>query len=126
MPTIIKFSTKNNNNFTINVMLIDNDTQLEVITMNIDMNMYMVRNTIKGYTLIGWSSEKIVDYKNFSYKIELFGRPYEILHCCGTQKDYNLQKYSTTICDSIYSPDYVIKHVKNKFYMPNAENLLAR
>ncbi|CAH1731726.1 unnamed protein product [Aphis gossypii] len=126
VPTIIKFSNKNNNNININVTLIDNDTQLEVITMNIDMNMYMVRNTTKGYTLIGWSSEKIVDYKNVSYKLELFGRPYEILHSCGTQKDYSLQKYNTTVCDNIYTPDYVIKHVKNRFYMPNAENLLAR
>ncbi|KAE9543497.1 hypothetical protein AGLY_002297 [Aphis glycines] len=126
VPTIIKFSNKNNNNIDINVTLIDNDTQLEVITMNIDMNMYMVRNTTKGYTLIGWSSEKIVDYKNVSYKLELFGRPYEILHSCGTQKDYSLQKYNTTVCDNIYTPDYVIKHVKNRFYMPNAENLLAR
>ncbi|XP_025198171.1 uncharacterized protein LOC112596622 [Melanaphis sacchari] len=126
VPTIIKFSNKNNSNFTTSITLIDNDTQMEVTTMNIDMNMYMVRNTIKGYTLIGWSSEKIVDYKNFNYKLELFGRPYEILHSCGTQKDYSLQKYNTTICDNTYTPEYVIKHVKKRFYMPNAENLLAR
>lgn len=126
MPTILKCSYKNNNNSNTNLTLIDNDTQMEVIPANIDMNMYMVRNTTKGYSLIGWTSEKIVDLKNFSYKLELFGRPYEVLHSCGTQKDYSSQKYNTTVCDNIYTPDFVIKHVRNKFYKPNGENLLAR
>jgi len=126
VPTILKFTYKNNNNFNTNLTLIDNDTQIEVVPTNIDMNMYMVRNTIKGYSLIGWTSEKNLDLKNVSYKLELFGRPYEVLHSCGTHKDYSLLKYNTTICDHFYTPDFVIKHVKNRFYKPNAENLLAR
>ncbi|XP_060881188.1 uncharacterized protein LOC132952776 [Metopolophium dirhodum] len=126
-PTILKFSYKNNNNYcNTNLTLIDNDTQMEVIPANIEMNMYMVRNTTKGYSLTAWTSEKISDLKNFTYKLELFGRPYEILHSCGTQKDYSSQKYNTTVCDNIYTPDFVNKHVKNRFYKPNAENLLAR
>jgi len=126
VPTILKFSCKHNSNCNTNLTLIDNDTQMEVIPANIDMNMYMVRNTTKGYSLIGWTSEKILDLKNLSYKLELFGRPYEILHLCGTQKYYSSQKYNTTVCDNIYTADYGIKHVRNRFYKPNAENLLAR
>lgn len=126
MPTILKFSYKNNNNCNTNLTLIDNDTQMEVIPANIEMNMYMVRNTTKGYSLIAWISEKVPDLKSFTYKLELFGRPYEILHSCGTQRDYSSQKYNPTVCDNIYTPDFVIKQVKNRFYKPNAENLLAR
>lgn len=126
MPTIIIFSNKSNNDLIINLTLIDNDTQLEVIPMNIDMNLFMVHNTSKGYTLLGWSSEKILDYKNASYKLELFGRPYQVLHSCGTLKDHNSNKYNTTVCDNFYSPDFNIRHVKNRFYKPNVENLLAR
>eukprot|EP00102_Acyrthosiphon_pisum_P026578 XP_016663788.1 PREDICTED: uncharacterized protein LOC100569340 isoform X2 [Acyrthosiphon pisum] len=126
VPTILKFSHKNNNNCNTSLTLIDNDTQMEVIPSNIEMNMYMVRNTTKGYSLIAWTSEKIPDLKNFSYKLELFGRPYEILHSCGKLKHYISHKYNTTVCDNIYTPDFVNKHVRNRFYKPNAENLLAR
>lgn len=126
MPTILKFAYKNNNNSNTNLTLINNDTQIEVMPTNIDMNMYMVCNTTKGYSLIGWTSDKNLDFKNVSYKLELFGRPYEVLHSCGTHKDYSLQKYSTTVCDHFYTPDFAIKHVKNRFYKPNAEKLLAR
>jgi len=126
VPTILKFSYKNNNNYNTNLTLIDNDTQMEVIPANIEMNIYMVRNSTKGYSLIAWTSEKVPDLKNFTYKLELFGRPYEILHSCGTQKDYSSQKYNTTVCDNIYTPDFVNKQVRNRFYKPNAENLLAR
>jgi len=126
VPTIIQFSNKNNNNIITNLILVNNDTQLEVIPMNIDMNMFMVHNTTNGYTLLGWSSEKNLDYKHSSYKLELFGRPYQILHSCGTHKNYSLKKYNTTVCDNIYTPDFIIKHVKNRFYRPNVEHLLAR
>lgn len=125
MPTIIHFLNKNNNNCNANLILINNDTELEIRPMSVDANLFMVNRTIKGYTLLGWFSKKHTDNKLFSYKLSFWGRSYQILHSCGMQKD-KFYKYNTTICENIRTSEFAAKEEKNRFFSPNTANVLAR
>lgn len=89
------------------------------------MNLFMVNRTTKGYTLLGWFSNKATDIKHSNYKLVFFGRPYQVLHACGTRKDH-FYKLGTTVCDNLSQYNFVTKHVKNKFCKPNTSHLLAR
>lgn len=89
------------------------------------MNMFMVNRTTKGYTLLGWFSNKKTDNKHSNYKLTFFGRSYQILHACETQKNH-FYKFGTTVCDNLNQSNFTTKHVKNKFYKPNTSHLLAR
>lgn len=123
-PTIIQYSCKSNINYVINLTLFDNDSYQEVRPTNVNMDLYMVKRTDKGYTLIGWFSEKNVDVKYYSYKLSFFGRPYQILHSCGIQDTF--YKYNTTVCNNPVTHEFIAKHERNRFIKRNTTNQLAR
>lgn len=90
------------------------------------MTLFMVNRTTRGYTLLGWFSEKLPDEERCSYKLSFYGRPCQMLHPCGTQKDNYFYKYGTSVCDSMSTPDIVTKRVNTRLCKPNAANLLTR
>ncbi|VVC45895.1 Peptidase C2, calpain, catalytic domain [Cinara cedri] len=125
VPTVIQCSSKNND--IVNLMLIDNNSKLEVRPLD-DVNTFLVKRTAKGYTLLGWSLEKKSDDKRNQYRLSFFGRPYQILHSCGIRNsNNNIPKlYNGVVCNTLHAPEFITINVKNRFLMPNNDHLLAR
>lgn len=124
-PTIILLLDKNNGNCAANLTLIDNDTKLEIRPTNVDMNLFMVNRTAKGYTLLAWWPDNRPDNKSYNYKLSFLGRAYQILHPCRTQKD-KFYDYNTTVCENMGTSEFVAKQEKGRFASPDSANLLAR